>query len=498
MMNKIIGWKAPTVLLLAFAVIAGICGGRTLIAKGVVGSEDNILFYMMGLNLVASERLADLADKAIDYYGQRTDNAHTLLRLNLRKTYLNEFPAPGMIYLAVSRAFKGGFEQSPALYPLFLAQSLIAGFVAAIVASLVIAAGVIGSLSRRIFVLAFAVTVLAFGLTEYLPVQGASFATILVHDRISDVLAHTGTLLSRPGPQFSMLGFTPRSHFAALMIAVFALRWSGRYGLSYLMLFALSFVHLSTAALMVVTLIVVDLLIRPKMLAKPIPATVVVAGMVVIGARLTMWQILGGYAETIGVGVIIVLALTGAAAVVPAMRERLRIWAAPLTRVRDWFAKPDRASSDLKVLSFGWIVTALLLFAILKIFKPFDDLSTFYFWGRVHGRVLMALWPSLVFGVLLLGLYHLARKRRIRRYLQFTVVIGIVGLSGLVAVPAVRSLMEINVTARMAGDFLKVEERMYKGPIPNLPPMGFEERVLYYAIAKSIDTGKDHLPLIFR
>ena len=281
--------------LFCLIVLGGLFGGRLLASNGMIGSEDSLLLYLMGLNLIESERLLALGEQALAYFSSRTDDTHAILRLEIHKDKLNESPLPGAVYLAVSRVFKTLFAPARQLYPLFLTQTIVIGLYAAVVLSVVAAASIAVFVPRRQFASAFALTVLIFALTELLPIYANFAATILVHDSIPGVLRHTGQLLARPGPQFSPLGFTPRSHFALLMMAVFALRWCRRYGWSYILLFVLSFIHLSISGLTLVILVLVDLFLRPREILRPLCTGVIALSLVLFGFRETMWQVIGNW-----------------------------------------------------------------------------------------------------------------------------------------------------------------------------------------------------------
>lgn len=345
---------------------------------------------------------------------------------------------------------------------------------------------------------ALAFTVLLFGLSEFLPVQQNPYATLLVHDGFGGVMAHLGQLLVRPGPQFSPLGFTPRGHFALLMIAVFALRWSNRYGMGYLLLIGLSFVHLSTSAVILLALLAVDLFLRPSVFRKPQTAAIVLLSLIVVMGRQTMWQLLGENWPLVlgGAGAfsLLMLAVWG----VPSLRRSLASTFCWLSPIRNWFFGSNKTAADLRVLTIGWGITFLALFAVMVVFDPFDPLSRFYFWGRLHGRVAAVLWPSLIFGLIVLAGVRVARRREKRNGLiKSCALIGVL-LLAVSAYPGGKSMLQGKVLYRVTVDFFNAEQRLYGPPMTNLPPMGFEEKVLYYAMCKSVDLKQKYLQLVLR
>jgi hypothetical protein len=66
------------------------------------------------------------------------------------------------------------------------------------------------------------------------------------------------------------------------------------------------------------------------------------------------------------------------------------------------------------------------------------------------------------------------------------------------AYPGAKSMMDGQVLKRVAIDFSKLDQRLYGNPMTTLPPMGFEEKVLYYGMSKSVDLNEDYLQLILR
>lgn len=479
-------------------IIIGLSGARILISNGVVGSEDNLLFYMMGLNLIAADQLAAMADQAIAFYTTNGADPHALLRLEFRKTYLNEFPLPGAIYLAIGRTYLELFEASRNLYPLFLSQTIVFGLTVAVTLS-VISVTALTWLSRRPWHLwALAATVTLFALSEFVPINANSFATLLVNDSFGGVISHLGQLLVRPGPQFSPLGFTPRSHFALLMIAVFALRWANRYDVGYLIILVLSFVHLSTSALILLTLLIVDAFIRPHIFARKKLLTIVALTIAVVMSRQTMWQLLGdSWPVLAAVGVF--CGLVGIAIwKSPAVQSKLAAPFGWLGPVRRKIIGRNKITADLRVLSLGWLITFIILYGIIAVFDPFEPLSKFYFWGRLHGRTAAVLWPSVIFGVIILLKVKVARQWPITQKLKFAVIGVSILAAAVVVTPAVQTVRDGNVLVRVATDFLQADQRLYGDPMRSLPPMGFEEKVLYYGMIKSIDLNEQYLPLVLR
>lgn len=464
-----------------------------LFVSGLTGSEDNLLFYMMGLNLFHGPELWDMAERAIAFYTGQGADEHALLRLEFRKTYLNEFPAPGAVYYAVGRVFKAMFDPAPNLYPLFLTQVLTFGLFAATVLAAAIAAGIIWATGRTVLSWAFALTVAFFAMTEYSPFIAQSFATILDNDTIGETASHIMNLLFRPSAQFSPLGFTPRGHFALLTVVVFALRWIDRPAASYWLIFAMSFVHLATSGLLLVIVAGLDLILHPgrfRRISVLVPLFVTAA---LFAHRQSMWQLVGDAGAPIGIGLGIVVLIGLFLAVTESARYALGQTFRPVLRLRDKLLDMGPSTAELILMAVGWSLSAIALWIVLTQVKPFEELQVFYFWGRVHGRLMMALWPTAVFGILAVALAWAMQPTGRRRLVAWAAPVVCVACIAAASVKSQAYWETTGIMERVAGDFFKQERRLKKGAMPTLRALGEEEWVLYYAMVKSVDTGKDHL-----
>jgi hypothetical protein len=477
----------------AFAVALAAVTAYNLFVSGLTGSEDNLLFYMMGLNLFHGPELWDMAERAIAFYTGQGADEHALLRLEFRKTYLNEFPAPGAVYYGVSRVFKAMFDPAPNLYPLFLTQVMTFGLFAATMLAATIAAGLLWLTGRTVLVWAFALTVAFFAMTEYSPFIAQSFATILDNDTVGETAGHIVNLLFRPSAQFSPLGFTPRGHFALLTVVVFALRWVDRPAAAYWLAFALSFVHLSSSGMLLAILVGLDLILHParfRRVAVLIPIAVTAA---LFAYRQTMWQLVGDAGMPVGIALGVVALFGLFLAVAEGPRLALARTFAPVLRLRDRLLEIGPSTAELILMAAGWAASALALWIVLRHVQPFEELQVFYFWGRVHGRLMMLLWPTAVFGVFAVLLAWLMQPTGRRRAVALALPLVCAACLAAASVKSSAYWETTGVMERVAADFFKQERRLKKGAMPDLRALGEEEWVLYYAMVKSVDTGKDQL-----
>jgi len=113
----------------------------------------------------------------------------------------------------------------------------------------------------------------------------------------------------------------------------------------------------------------------------------------------------------------------------------------------------------------------------------------FYFWGRVNGRVMTLLFPSFVFGFVLLLLYGMARGNlfRIRRVGHAAAPI-IIGAMAMITIGHSYNMVEkYKVLPIVAKRYFKMENALQQGPMPQLKAMGASETLLYYGFSKSVD-----------
>ncbi len=479
-------------LVLIISLIGGLAAHTTFQSQGVRGTDDNLIFYMGGLNVFHAEALERLNDRAIALFEKKGTDPHAMMRLRLHKVSLNEYVLPGTIYYGVSRVLKTLFGRVPDLYPLFLSQSIVFGFFLTFLLTLLVLLGVFAFINRPLFIWALGLTLGLYGLSELLPLRYNSYATILMHDSLGGIFTHTKDLLLRPGSQFSPLAFTPRSNFTLLLIGLFALRWSKHYLAAYGLLLVLSYYHLSASGLVLVMLVGIDLVVRPQVFRSIPVAGAVALTTAVFLYRENMWEHLLGK----GLGPLMaaagIIILIAAIMVVPRVRRRIFGPDSFYLRVQKFLVKRGGVAVDLILISAAWVVSLVAIYFLigqmdLKAFSSWSQ--AFYFWGRINGRLMTLLFPSVLFGLCILLLGRMARRDswHIRR-LGHVVFPAIVAAMTLVVVwHSFTMVQKYKVLPMVASGFFRVERALQKGTMPRLRAMGFSETLLYYAFAKSVD-----------
>jgi hypothetical protein len=483
--------RGPAIIL-SLVLICSLATHTTFQSEGVRATDDNLIFYLNGLNVFHGAALGQLNDRAIRFYTEKGADPHAMLRLKLHKVSLNEFALPGMLYYAISRILKPLFDPAPGIYPIFITQSLVFGFFVTFALTLLLFTGVFVGIRALIFTWALGLTVGLYGLSEFLPLQSNSYATILMHDSLGGIFAHSRDLLLRPGTQFSPLAFTPRSHVTLLLIGLFALRWRRQHAAAYGLLFVLSFYHLSASGLLIVMLVGIDLLVRPEIFRVRSVGAIASLTTALFLYRENMWEFLLGRGLTALIMVGIALLVGVGLIMVPAVRKKLSGATSVCRRIQRLLVARGAIAADLILIVTAWIVSVIAIYFLIQTLdlKSFAGWSeAFYFWGRVNGRIMTLLMPSIVFGCFVLTLARLARSNRfaIRRlgHVAMPIIIGVIALA--VVSHSVQVGAKTKVLSIVAGGFFKAEHALDGSALPQLKAMGFSETLLYYGFSKSVD-----------
>ncbi len=480
------------------AAVAAISSHASMQMRGVYATEDNLLFYMNALNFSQAKELRQFNDQAINYYrGRKGVNEHAIYRLEFRSNNLNEFRAQGAAFHAVAKIFAVSPNLLVQTYPIYLAQTLVSGFFLSFLAVLALVTTVLAVQRRNDLAWGFAAAVVIAGLAGLPPAPYHAFATILVHNTTAETVQHAAELLLRPGEQFSALSFTPRSNLALFLIAVFALRWSGGVTASYVLVGLSSLIHLSSSGLILVMLLLMDSVLRPAIFRRPAFLVVVTVSLAAFFTQENMWGLLGANPSTFAMGAGIAVAVIAATAVLLVLRPALRVKAmrpfAPILTLRERILGLGTVASDLILVAAGWTVTVILIHALKTGTGLFGPLDFYQFWGRVHGRLMMLLWPVVAFGCFSLIAARLAAfGSRGGRRAVMAAAAGLVVAGALsVSLQGIQTFKPAQLMQRLATGYNYAELRLSRGPLTVIRAMTRDEMVLYYAMVRSLDTGVD-------
>ena len=498
--------RYSTAVGLFIVLVIGISSYLPNSIQGIRGTDDNLLFYMTGLNLFHAEKLDSLNQQAIDFYKKNGASDHAMVRLNMHRNFLNEYVLPGAVLYGVSRSFKSIFDPVPDGYPMFLAQTFVFGLFFKFLIVLGLLLAVFAMIRRRLFVWALVMTLALVGMSNLMPVNHNNFATILWHNEIGEMFRHLVELTVRPSTQFSSLSFPPRSNVALLLVGVFALRWSGKHFCAYLSAFFLSLLHLGTSGLVLALMVAMDILLRPSLFRRPEIAGVIGVAAISLAIRESMFVLIVGKQALIAAGIIAAMILLAGMTVWFFKRRGAELsgLAGPYLRLRTRLLGRGTVAADLIVIAVLWVSSLIVVFVLLDEFHAFTVWEAFYFWSRVNGRVLMVLHPTLIFGLCLLGSGWLLTRfpnfrRRAATLMPAFAVVPMVTLIGY----AVSTTGSTNVLHRVANDLFKAERYVQAQTMPQftsekINQLGSAELVLYYAISKTVDGRTNILGQVMR
>lgn len=491
---------------LFIALVIGLSGYLANSLQGIRGSDDNLLFYMTGLNLFHAEKLESLNRRAVEFYKRNGASEHAVLRLNMHRNFLNEYVLPGAVIYGVSRSFKSVFDPVPDVYPLFLVQTFVFGLLFNFLIMLGLLLAAFAMIRRRLFVWALVATLALVALSNLLPMNHNSYATILWHKELGEMFTHLIELTLNPSPQFSSLSFPPRSNIALLLVGVFALRWTGRHFSAYLAAFFLSLVHLATSGLVLALMVAMDVVLRPGLFRRPQISAVIAVAAISMVIRESMFVLIVGEQALIAAAIIAAVILLAGLTIWFFKRSgtELSKLAGPYLRLRAWLIGRGNVAADLIVIAVLWISSLIVIYVLLNEFRAFSRWEAFYFWSRVNGRVLMVLHPTLIFGLCLLGFGSLVtRFANFRRHaatlmpaLALVPMVILIGYAASIARSG--NMMKTAVYDLFQAERYVQIEAMPQITSEKLKHLDFSDRVLYYAISKTVDGKIDALGKIMK
>lgn len=286
-------------------------------------------------------------------------------------------------------------------------------------------------------------------------------------------------------PSAPLTGWFPRSAFALLLLGVFGLRWSGRPGMAYFVLALLTPLHEGSGILAFGALLLTDLLLRPSILRKPSVAAGVASNLAVA----LMPNALVG--SITGIHPMLILALLagglGVASITWAIWRHMGWIRGLVLKLRSLPARLGEVGAELALLAGLWfVITPLAMLMYIVVGQP----EAIYTWGDLPARYLM-----LMRGPLFLGLAYLA----IFRYRSPELVRGGIAL----AAGAICLAVAWQTTAHFPDRLLlpasaqTLEDAVIRAP--NVQPVPYDEATMYYAMAKSMESGSDFMePLLKR
>lgn len=412
------------------------------------------------------------------------------IRFSLREQYKRNYTAAAGVQGIAARIAGGRVANLRVDYPAYLGRTMYASFVAVygVTCLVVVLIAMLPGDRRWLLATLLAVTAIAAMETAF-DLAGdhwSGLPTLLPDAQTREnfgqnLWPNLPALFINPQVQLSPFGDTPRNHFILLMLPLFLLRWRGWITASYLFLAGLAFVHQSHTGLVLAFLVAIDALMRPAIFRTKAALVVALVLVMFVGR-----ESLGGV-----IGVARPIVLTAAAAGVLSIavciywgiRGRTAGLARILGGIRDRLAMRGDPFADLAIIAVILAATFPIVAAINAIGSEAQSL---YFWTQVHGRSLGIFRPALVLALALLAVSRLQTSSG-ERFTEGLVLM-------LAAAALVPSLFEASMHDRHPIARIEREARPLEaavGPAIDWGAIGrLSEPEIYYAIARTLDTGR--------
>lgn len=290
-------------------------------------------------------------------------------------------------------------------------------------------------------------------------------------------LQAVGEFFFDTGGGWSPFGPAGRSAMTMLLFALFPLRWAGRFGWSYAILFAMCFTHQTYAGIMVLALVSMDAVVRPHILRHPGVATAAAATFALFLVRESLWRVFAGWWLPLGLlGVIgLIAGVSFAARRYPRLGRALGVTG---------LERSPTLSADLILLSAGMVTLLIVSWVMSRL----DDSPTALFvWQEMAARPMALIKIPLVTGLCVLLITWLAT--RLNDHLR----LGYGAVAALVVVGCVGGALQYVQVARTAGGhnaagaYFASHAPDYYHQILADPAQSIPEEVAFYALNREID-----------
>lgn len=368
-------------------------------------SEDDIhFFYLTGVKIADAERHHELYQKVSHFLNENADRAYDPFRFDEREKVSGTYPLSSHIIVLVRSFFQSEFTGGEDSYIQAVVSILNITLHSTLTLSLLIF-GVALFFVRRDFLVGAALGLtVALLIDWFLPWKYPLWILHVGLSSLSDVFERIIQTINLVFTASGISLFFPRGNFILFTFPVFLLRWSGRYGLAYILLALASTIHLSMGALLTLCLLSTDYLLRRDLIRS--------SGILAIVSGIIGWFLSG-------------IMLKGSA-IIPSF---LPTWVTTIVLATVFFAA-IRHLPVYKLLSpveplmmrirgFGPIVSDfIIIYALWALLLPVAVGMYFYIgepwnlwtWGELPGRYLMIMRGPLIIGLVILLLNLLRRQ----------------------------------------------------------------------------------------
>lgn len=473
---------------LCAALLLGIvaAGARNYIYAGDehLVDDDYLWLYMTAAGIGREAQLQGIWTR-ITAELERTGNRDAAVEAEVREAYASNYIAASMLYRGTAEiGSRIGVIPPKTRYPAYVASSLAFGFW---VAFLVAVAGCV----LPVFVVrqpplvwaTMASLVMACSLESIFP---AANQYILDHESGWQVVRHCAGYILNPSFNFSPFGVTPRSQFALLMVGVFAFRITQYLASGYALLAFAALFHQSSGAMAVIVLLFLDVVFRSEELLR---RGSILAVLVAVAAAFLRPHTL----SVSGVGVaVMVYGCVSALLLIPLAVSRCprvfaRWWPSCQRNVHAWASSP---LVDVGVIMVGILLTLPIVSYARYYVSPDDWL---FLWSQLHGRLIGIVRPAL-FLALSFWAFTTMVPRMVHAYATEGPLMTLM-VAGMLLSPTAAKAVTVAPGQRQLAQSLDPVERSLRAR--DAPGRIGSEMVVYYSVAKTLDTGVDWTGRLF-
>lgn len=372
--------------------------------QGLRPDDDTLWLYYASRKVDDPTKGRDLENAIIAAAQAHNASEESIKSLEIRRDYWLNYALPVYSWNWLQAVLPA--VESVAKYPQYLGRTVPLMFAVSAGIAWLILIGVLVYLRDRRMLTAAALAVGVIALLSLLP-KIASTQILMIMKWPELFIKNFILMWINPSYPFNIFGYTPRNYLAVLVIALFALRWSG-VGVRWIYLFLLPFftIHSSLAFLLLVQIIVLDL-IRKRSLLRDW----VIISLFAIGFTYGIWR------ETLWVNVASSFFIQ-AAIFVLFMVFLLAIWVKdPLGWVQRWFpgvsqwlsttgtwlSRRSPWTGDLTLIVVFWVA---ILPVVLLISRFTSYAQNYNFWYQLHGRAIGLFEAVFYFGAALILVTH--------------------------------------------------------------------------------------------
>lgn len=440
----------------------------------IIPTDDNLLMYLTSHIFTENADVRTNMDRFIDHIQVRGYDEEAIDHYIFRNGNLANYLLHAATIKA-ARTMLGGEE--PGTYTRHIYESLRLGSHLAHWVVLAIVAIVLVRLRDGPYAMAVLLgSVIMIGMTALDLVPRPHWRIGAYADPWEYITA-VGAFFFDTGGGWSPYGPAGRSAMTMLLFALFPLRWAGRFGWSYAILFAMCFTHQTYAGIMVLALVSMDAVLRPHILRHLGVAIAAAATLGLFLVRESLWRVFAGWWLPLGL-LLVVGAIAGvsfASRCYPALGRALGV---------TWLERIGPMYADLVLLTAG----LCSLLAVSWIMSRLDSSATALFvWQEMTARPLALIKVPLVTGLAVIVLNWFALRLRENSRLMHGLAISLAVVGATAGTLQYVKVAQTSDERNEAGNYFVSHAEDYYRRVLADPAQAIPEEVAFYALNREID-----------